>query len=150
MDETEMMKLLGEILEQESKIRLIENEKKVKNLTWDMDILTAENAIKSLYQRIEKQMNGAREVILPGETVDYKISYTTPRKSIDVADIEAVPAEFVSIREEKSPKKKEIAAYLETCRAEHRPLPNWAIEKVGESKLQWAGVKKKARTEEAA
>lgn len=80
------------------------------------------------------QTTGEYELDLKGEYCDYKVYYTTPRKSVKV-DVEAVPDEFCKIV--KTPKLKEIGELLES-----ETPPNWARYELGESKLTYKMVKK--------
>jgi hypothetical protein len=82
--------------------------------------------------------NGIVEDYLSGNTCDYKISFTTPRESVDVPDANAVPDDFLRMKPE--PDKKKIAEHLRSLPESSRP--NWAAMKLGESKLTWKPVKK--------
>ncbi len=67
--------------------------------------------------------------------MDYKISYTTPRQKVVIADIEAVPMEYVRMKRE--PKMIEIKKLLDAGETH-----NWCKLEAGERHLQWRIIKK--------
>jgi hypothetical protein len=101
----------------------------------------AETRLTSAWVEVERLMGstGEFEVLLPGDVTDYKISFSTPRESVDV-DADAVPDEFCKI--ERKPKLKEIGEHLKGLRDSDQPLPNWGRFKLGERKLGWKAIKK--------
>ena len=84
--------------------------------------------------------SGEFEVTLPGQANDFRIGWNTPRESVDVPDVAAVPDEFVKI--ERKAKLKEIGEHLKKLRDQNAALPNWARFERGERKLQYKVVKK--------
>ena len=101
-------------------------------------------AIDSFAAIMEK--TGEVEVVLPGENVDYVVRWTTPRESVKIVDIRAVPDEYLNEPAERTAKKKEIGLYIKECRKLNKPLPNWAVMEKGKSELTW-GSRKKGKEE---
>jgi hypothetical protein len=81
---------------------------------------------------------GEVEVIIPSDHCDYKIAMSSAPEKVDVADVHAVPEEFLK----KEPKRKEILDYLKKLREAGEPLPPWATITRGASSLCYKPVKK--------
>jgi serine/threonine-protein kinase len=82
--------------------------------------------------------SGEVEVVVPGEHCDYKIAPSSAPEKVDVADVSAVPEEFLK----KEPKRKEILAYLKKLREAGGPLPTWATLTRGAASLCYKPVKR--------
>lgn len=104
----------------------------------DMTKKLAQHHLAEAERVIEDYYNETGETKIDMDVFYYGFSYSTPRKSIDCPDVDAVPDEFVRIKRE--PDKRKIGDYLKTCDS----LPNWAVEKEGESKFQIKVLKKGA------
>lgn len=98
----------------------------------------AQNNVKLAWDDIEAYMNetGEYEIILQGGMTDFKICRTPITKSIDVADIDAVPEEYLRIKNE--PDKIAIKEAFKDAKV----LPNWLTYKQGGGNLTWKTVKK--------
>lgn len=111
----------------------------------DMQISKHEATVERIWQQIAKLMQetGEYEVIIPSDVMDYKISYTTPKESVKVLDVESLPDQFVKV--EKKPKLKELGELLRSLRECGANLPNYAVLEMGEPKLKWTAIKKQAK-----
>lgn len=96
----------------------------------------AETRLEKAWVQIELMMaeNGEYEVIIPSEGHSYKIGWSTPRQSVKVVDVEALPEDLV--KTEKKPKLKEIGDRLK-----EGWKTNAASLEYGEKRLQWKVVK---------
>lgn len=105
-------------------------------------IAEAESKMRDAWGEIGGLMaeTGEYEVIIPGEGHDIKIGYGPSLESVDVADEDAVPDEF--IRLERKPMKKEIREHLKLLRSTGQQFPNWATLTKGNPALQYKFVKK--------
>jgi hypothetical protein len=81
---------------------------------------------------------GEVEVVVPGDHCDYKIAPSGAPERVDVADVSAVPEEFLK----KEPKRKEILDYLKKLRGAGEPMPGWATITRGAGSLCYRPVKK--------
>jgi serine/threonine-protein kinase len=81
---------------------------------------------------------GAAEVLVPGDHCDYKIALSSAPEKVEVADVNAVPEEFLK----KEPKRKEILDYLKKLREAGEPMPPWATLTRGTGALVYKPVKK--------
>lgn len=79
------------------------------------------------------QHDGLVEENIRGALVDYKIYFTTPRKSVKVLDTDALPDEFCKI--ERKPNLRKINDHI----AEGH-TPNWATVEEGTPKLSYKAV----------
>ena len=107
-----------------------------------LEVNKAESSLQRAWETIAGLMKetGEVEVLLPGETTDYRIGYGTPRESVSIENPDAVPDEWCKM--ERAPKKKEIGEHLKALRDAGEALPNWAKLERGEAKLQWKAVKR--------
>jgi hypothetical protein len=81
---------------------------------------------------------GEVEVVVPGEHCDYKIAPISAPEKVEVADVSAVPEEFLK----REPKRKEILDYLKKLREAGGPMPAWATITRGAASLCYKPVKK--------
>lgn len=95
-----------------------------------------EKRLADAWLQVEKMMaeNGEYECIIPSDTFNYKISYSTPRQSVKIINVDAVPDELCKI--ERKPRLKEIGDLLKAGEKH-----NWASLEYGEKHLQWKVVK---------
>lgn len=129
------------ILAYEQKIRDLQAKARDAATAIGFEINTVEREAEGAWSTIRGIMESAGVVseTLPGEADspnDYQLSFSTPRESVDVPDVEAVPDDFVKLKKEAD--KKKIGDYLKAGNT-----PNWASMKLGESKLSWRPVKRK-------
>lgn len=119
-----------------------EGQRRQELLKLDGRVLMADRNLKAAWEEVEAAMkeNGTVEETLPGDIMDYRIAYSVPRETVDIADGAAVPDNFCRI--DRVPNKTEIGKFLKQCHETQNPLPNWATLKPGESKLMWRAVKK--------
>lgn len=97
----------------------------------------AEKRLSDAWLQVEKMMaeNGEYETIIPlDETNGYRIGWSTPRKSVKVVDVEALPEDL--IKTEKKPKLREIGDRLK-----EGWQTNAAALEYGEKHLQYRMVK---------
>ncbi len=93
-----------------------------------------ERHIKETMDKIKGAMGDSNEWQFKYEGMIIDFYHTTPRLSVDMPNIEAVPEQFIKL--EKIAKKTEIKKYLDEG---HKP--NWASLKPGESKLSYKILK---------
>lgn len=124
----------------EAEQNLAETEKAFKDVEYDFKsrISQQKQAMQNAVTRIEYMMQsvGVVEEVIHGKHCDFKLAFSTPRKSVDVIDVDAVPDEFVKV--ERKPMKAEITKAFKDA----PQLPNWLQWKEGESKLQIKPIKK--------
>lgn len=97
----------------------------------------AEKRLADAWLEVEKMMasNGEYETVIPlDETNGYRIGWSTPRQSVKVVDLAAVPDDLCKI--ERKPKLKEIGDLLKAGEKH-----NWASLEYGEKHLQYRIVK---------
>jgi len=137
-----LMQAMAAILNAEQAQREAESAAKKANLEHDALVHVADKALSDAWGVMQNLMKetGEVECVIPGNAVDYVVSYSTPRESVKVEDVDAVPEEFVKI--ERKPILKDIGEHLNKLRDIGVSLPNWAVFQLGESKLQWRTRKK--------
>lgn len=144
MSETEehLTKLFSEWIKAEELLHEAE-----KRLSETSQVLQLEvNGLSSKVKRVREeigevlQKNGVLETIIPGKVMDYKVYFPTPKESVKVEDVNAVPDEWCRV--ERKANLKEIGEYMKGLREVDAPLPNWAIFQTGETKVSWKAVKK--------
>jgi len=132
----------------ESRMRLSEDRLRKANLEHSLIASAADAEVRQAWDAIKDLMDetGEVEVLLPSELAGhvYKIAHRAGTETVDVPDVNALPAEFV--KSEPVPKKKELLAHLKKLREEGAALPNYATIKRGESKLELKIVKKKPQS----
>ncbi len=123
------------VLEAEFTLSSLKNEKQKVISAMDFNIAEAEYDLRESMKAIDAIMkeSGEFEVGLTIGHNHYKINYSTPRQSVKIVDIDAVPDEFCKI--ERKPKLKEIGELLKNGNT------NWAMFELGEKKLQWKAIK---------
>ncbi len=103
------------------------------------DLKNAEKEAEDARLVIQEEMasTGEYEVNVSGEYCDYRIYFPTPRTSVKVADVDAVPDKFCKV--ERVPKLNDIKDYLKTT----PELPNWVTLENSIPKLTYKIQKKK-------
>ena len=124
------------ILECESDLSAAKTELQKATTLFGQAVNGAQKRLDDAWKDMEAYMasTGEYEITLPGDGIDYKIGWSTPRQSVKIVDDAAVPDEFCRIKRE--PDKKKIKEELESGKAH-----NWASLEYGEKHLQWRSVK---------
>ncbi len=125
---------ISEVKQRQADVEALLSEEK---RCYEAELSTAWEDIKVLMEE-----TGEFEIVLPGEVMDFKIGWSTPRETVK-AEPDATPEEFC--KTEKKPKLKEIAEHLNLLRSAGADLPNWASFQIGEAKLGWKAIKRKQK-----
>ena len=136
----EPVKMFAELLKAEQELAEIKAQANNIANEWTVKVQNANykhEAAKAVMQEY-MESNGVTEEVFVGDSVDYKVCFTTPRETVDTPDVDALPDEFARIK--KEPKKKELLEHIKSLPEHERP--NWATLKLGEKSLTWRLVKK--------
>lgn len=127
-----------EYLEAEREIARLEEEKKQADFEMARFLAEAKANLAKCEENCTRIMRetGVVEEIVEGQLSNFKLGFSTPRRTVDIVDVDAVPDEWV--KTERKPMKKEIMAEFKDAAS----LPNWLQWKEGVSKFQWNVVKK--------
>lgn len=142
-DKVEFVELFSVVLTEEMNLSRLEAELREETNRFKRRIAEANARLEKAWAEMESAMKkaGKESIRLPDSIDDYLVSYSTPAQKVKVLDVGAIPEAYVKI--EKTPKLREIGAFLKSCAENKIPLPNWAGFERGEPKLQWRRVKKK-------
>lgn len=138
----DLIAAFGELVQAEKEAAGIKTEADEAAAKFGAALRAVETRISDAWLKIENLLaeTGEVSVILPGAVADYEIYRTTPRESVKVLDVDALPEKFVRIKRE--PDKKAIGEELKALRDAGQAMPNYATLEVGESKLAWRAKKK--------
>ena len=119
---------------------VIKNIKKTITLH-EIEIAANQKIIDDLWLEIKDAVDATpeKEIIFAGDVADLKIHYKKGIEKIDIADIEALPEEY--IKTERTAKKRELLADFKKLRDEGKPLPNYALISRGEPTLTYSIMK---------
>lgn len=113
----------------------------------EADVISKKKAMKTLEEAAQESLNrawalmqeqGVTEETVEGQGAKYKIHQTKPRGSVKVADVDALPDEFVRVKKEAD--KKKISDFLKGLPPEK--MPNWATIEHGAPKVTYSVLKK--------
>lgn len=134
----ELKQAFVHLLESIDELKRLESEK--KQADFEMGKFMAEAKAKvdqyeGMCSRLMRE-DGVTEEIIESDLARFKLTFSTPTKTLDIPDVDAVPDEF--IKTERKPMKREIKdAY-----GDFDVLPNWVQWKEGESKFVYRVLKK--------
>tara|TARA_R110000868_G_scaffold117406_1_gene311894 strand:- start:180 stop:632 length:453 start_codon:yes stop_codon:yes gene_type:complete len=130
------------IITLETQEREIEKELKNQQLIIGNKLAAKRRELEIAWQQVQELMNetGEAEVKVESALQDYVIYRTKSKGKTVVADVEAVPENFLRIK--KEPDLMAIKSFYEQYKPEN--LPNWLKFEKGEGKLTWKSVKKES------
>lgn len=136
-DLREAFKLL---LEAEQREREAEKKLKDAQLILGNALSAKRKDVETAWSQIQEILNETGEVepVIQANNVDYVIYRTKSKGKTVVADVNAVPEQYLRIK--KEPNLLAIKEHFEQYKPEN--LPNWLKFEKGEGKLTWKTVKK--------
>lgn len=140
--DSDLREAFKRLLDAEQKERLANDGLKNAQLIAGRNLDNARKDVQSAWNDIQEILNETGEVepVIHANNIDYVIYRTKSKGKTVVADVDAVPEQFVRVK--KEPDLMAIKEHFSQYKPEN--LPNWLKFEIGEGKLTWKTSKKES------